>query len=65
MFTSPDAPGSTVGAFGVSYAGSGVASINGITPAPAPEPSQTAALGLGVLGLAGMAFTAHRRTLRA
>jgi MYXO-CTERM domain-containing protein len=30
--------------------------------APAPEPSQAAALGLGVLGLAGLALKARRRT---
>jgi hypothetical protein len=31
------------------------------TPAAAPEPSQTAAFGLGVLGLACLAFKARRR----
>jgi MYXO-CTERM domain-containing protein len=35
-----------------------------ITGTPAPEPSQTAALGLGVLGLAGLALRARRRTAR-
>lgn len=32
-----------------------------LSVAAAPEPSQTAALGLGVLGLAGLAFKARRR----
>lgn len=31
-------------------------------PAAAPEPSQSAALGLGILGLAGLAFTARKRS---
>lgn len=31
----------------------------------APEPSQTAALGLGILGLAGLMLTAHRRKTKA
>lgn len=31
------------------------------TPAPAPEPSQTVAFGLGVLGLAALAFSARKR----
>jgi hypothetical protein len=35
---------------------------NFVAPAAAPEPSQYAGLGLGVLGLAGLAFKARRQT---
>ncbi len=35
--------------------------ISGVTFGGAPEPSQFAALGLGVLGLAGLAFKARKR----
>jgi hypothetical protein len=64
-FTSPDMSGGTLGATNTSIApnSSGVAAVTDLTPAPAaaPEPSQNAALGLGVLGLCFLAFTARKR----
>jgi hypothetical protein len=63
-FTSADGIGGTLGATNISIApgSAGVALVSGITPAPAPEPSQTAAFGLGLLGLSAMVLTARKRS---
>ena len=53
----------TPGGIASTFATTGLNQPGGLAFAPAvtPEPSQTAALGLGVLGLAGLALTARRR----
>ncbi len=59
-FISPDAPGSTVGAVGVAFNGSGVASVNGVSPAPAPEPGTLASMALLSTCL-GLGIVARKR----
>lgn len=61
-FTSPDAPGGTLGTVGISYAGSGVAAVNGTMPAPAAAPEPGGMVALSVLfGSLGLAVAAKRR----
>lgn len=61
-FFSPDAPGGTLGTAGISYAGSGVASVNGTAPAPAAAPEPGGMVALSVLfGCLAMGVVAKRR----
>ncbi len=58
-------PTSTTGLLAFVGSGNGALLLDNVSIAPlaaAPEPSQAAALGLGVLGLAGLAFTARKRS---
>lgn len=61
-FFSPDAPGGTLGTVGISYAGSGVASLNGTMPAPAAAPEPGGMVALSVLfGCLAVGVAAKRR----
>jgi len=61
-FFSPDAPGGTLGTVGISYAGSGVASVNGTMPAPAAAPEPGGMVALSVLfGCLAVGVAAKRR----
>ncbi len=63
-FTSPDAPGGTLGAVGISYAGSGVDSVNGMTPAPAAAPEPGSLVSMAVLSTClGLGIVARRRRM--
>lgn len=58
-------PTSTTGLLAFVGSGNGALLLDNVSIAPlaaAPEPSQSAALGLGVLGLAGLIFTARKRS---
>ncbi len=61
-FFSPDAPGGTLGTVGISYSGSGVASLNGTMPAPAAAPEPGGMVALSVLfGCLAVGVAAKRR----
>lgn len=61
-FFSPDAPGGTLGTVGISYTGSGVASVNGTMPAPAAAPEPGGIVALSVLfGCLALGVAAKRR----
>lgn len=58
-------PTSTTGLLAFVGSGNGALLLDNVSIAPlaaAPEPSQSAALGLGILGLAGLVFTARKRS---